>query len=151
FFLLGCLLLSAITGFLALLFGPILDRNFEVMVFHYGIIAIVGAEFLARAGYFNHGLDDAFVLSIPLFFCIFISITTDSSTLTFVTMMVLGLLCCIRYVHTLSVLVGIIGLVGLVFDLIVNQALLDKLFLPFVGFLLACGLYFVSKTLDKKE
>lgn len=151
FFLLGCLLLSAVAGFLALFFGILLNSDFENIVYVYAIIGILGAEFLARQGYFNHGLDDAFVLSIPFFFCIAISITTDSSTLTFVTMMVLGFVCCIRYVHTLSVLVGVIGLVGLVFDLIVNHALLDKLFLPFIGFLLACGLYFIRRKLEKNE
>ncbi|MCG2610432.1 hypothetical protein LZZ90_02785 [Flavobacterium sp. SM15] len=150
FFLLGCLLLSAISGFLALFFGSILDRNFEVLVFVYGIIGVIGAEFLARNGYFGHGLDDAFVLSIPLYFCIGTGITTESMSMVFAVMTLLGFVCCLRYVHTLSVLVGGVGFVGFVFDLIVNHALMDKLFLPFVGFFMGGGLYFISKNLKKK-
>ncbi|MEW5676467.1 hypothetical protein ABGT15_09160 [Flavobacterium enshiense] len=151
FFLLGCLLLSAVAGFLALFFGTLLDGDFEVLLFVYGVIGIIGAEFLARIGYYQHGLDDAFILSIPFFFGMAIGSTTDSTSLVFLTMLLLGTACCLRYVHTLSVLVGAIGLVGLVFDLIVNHALIDKLFLPFVGFFLACGLYFISLKFDKKK
>lgn len=151
FFLLGCLLLSAISGFLALFFGPLLDRNFEVLVFVYGLIGLIGAEFLASKGYFNHGLDDAFILSIPLYFCIGLGITTESMSLVFAMMALLGFVCCLRYVHTLSVLVGCVGLVGFVFDLIVNHAVIDKLFLPFVGLFMGCGLYFISNNFDKKE
>ncbi|HSD15426.1 MAG TPA: hypothetical protein VLB74_12315 [Flavobacterium sp.] len=148
FFLLGCLLLSAITGFLALVFGSSIGSNFEYLIFVYGIIGVIGAEFLAKAGYFNHGLDDAFVLSIPLFFCIAVGVTFESMSLVFALMMFLGFTCTIRYVHTLSVLVGGVGMVGFVFDLIVNHDLMDKLFLPFVGFLLACGIYGVSKKMQ---
>lgn len=151
FFLLGCLLLSAVAGFLALFFGTLLNSDFEVLLFVYGGIAIVGAEFLAKAGYFSHGLDDAFILSIPFFFGMAVGSTTDATTLVFLTLLLLGTACCLRYVHTLSALVGAVGLVGLVFDLIVNHALVDKVFLPFVGFFLACGLYIISLKLKKNE
>lgn len=149
FFLLGCLLLSAVAGFLALFFGTLFSSDFENIVFVYGFIGVIGAEFLARLGYYNHGLDDAFILSIPFFFCLALGANTGSITLVFLVMMLLGLACCVRYVHTLSVLVAVMGMVGFVFDLIVNQALLDKLFLPFVGFFMAFTLYFVSCKLDK--
>jgi len=62
-------------------------------------------------------------------------------------MLVVGILACIRYVHTLSALISCIGLVGLLFNLITEQHLMATLFLPFVGFLLAIGIYFVYRKL----
>ncbi|MGX7667925.1 hypothetical protein [Flavobacterium pedocola] len=148
FFLLGCLLISAIIGFLALFAFPILDNDVENILFVYGIIGVVGAEFVARAGYFNHGLDDAFILSIPLFFCSGFGVTMETLTVVFLMMIVLGFACCVRYAHTLSALIGCIGLVAFVFDMIANQKLIDALFLPFVGLVMALGLYFAAKKLE---
>lgn len=130
-----------------LLFAPLMDNNYKAMVYFYALIGLVGAEWLAAKNYHKHGLDDAFVLSMQGAFYGAVGLSLEDSLPVFIMMVVIGLVCCIRYVHTLSALISCIGLVGLLFDLITEQQLMDTLFLPFVGFLLAVGIYVVYRKL----
>lgn len=147
FFLLGCFLFSSVMGSIMLLFAPLMDNNYKAMVYFYALIGLVGAEWLAAKNYHKHGLDDAFVLSMQGAFYGAVGLSLEDSLPVFIMMVVIGLVCCIRYVHTLSALISCIGLVGLLFDLITEQQLMDTIFLPFVGFLLAVGIYVVYRKL----
>lgn len=147
FFLLGCFLFSSMMGSIMLLFAPLMDNNYKAMVYFYALIGLVGTEILCAKNYHKHGLDDAFVLSMQGAFYGAVGLSLEDSLLVFIMMMVVGLVCCIRYVHTLSALISCIGLVGLLFDLITEQHLMDTMFLPFVGFLLAIGIYLVYSKL----
>lgn len=147
FFLLGCFLFSSVMGSVIMLFMPILDNNYKAMVYFYALIGLVGAELLAAKKYHKHGLDDAFILSMQATFYAAIGFSYEASLPIFIAMLVVGILACIRYVHTLSALISCIGLVGLLFNLITEQHLMATLFLPFVGFLLAIGIYFVYRKL----
>lgn len=147
FFLLGCFLFSSVMGSVIMLFMPLLENNYKVMIYFYALIGLVGAELLAAKKYHKHGLDDAFILSMQATFYAAIGFSFEASLPVFIAMLVVGILACIRYVHTLSALISCIGLVGLLFDLIVGEHLMDTMFLPFVGFLLAIGIYFVYRKL----
>lgn len=147
FFLLGCFLFSSVMGSFMLLFVPLMDNNYKVIVYFYALIGLVGAEFLAAKNYHKHGLDDAFILLMQGAFYGAIGFSFEASLPVFIAILVVGILACIRYVHTLSALISCIGLVGLLFNLITEQHLMATLFLPFVGFLLAIGLYFVYRKL----
>lgn len=147
FFLLGCFLFSSVMGSIMLLFAPLMDNNYKVMVYFYALIGLVGTEWLAAKNYHKHGLDDAFVLSMQGAFYGAVGLSLEDSLPVFIIMVVIGLVCCIRYVHTLSALISCIGLVGLLFDLITELQLMDTMFLPFVGFLLAIGIYLVYNKL----
>lgn len=147
FFLLGCFLFSSVLGSVMMLFMPLLDNNYKVMFYFYALIGLVGAEFLAAKKYHKHGLDDAFILSMQGAFYAAIGFSFEASLPVFIAMLVVGILACIRYVHTLSALISCIGLVGLLFNLITEKHLMATLFLPFVGFLLAIGIYFVFRKL----
>lgn len=142
FFLLGCILFSSIAGSLALVFGVLLESNFEIFPYFYAIIAVVGSELLAKSSYYRHGLDDAFVLIAQASFCTAIGISTESITLVFALLFLVGLFSCIRYVNTISALISCVGITGLLFTLITEHHIIDELFLPFVGLLLASGIYF---------
>lgn len=147
FFLLGCFLFSSVMGSFMLLFAPLMDNNYRAMVYFYALIGLVGSEILAAKNYHKHGLDDAFILSMQGAFYGAVGLSFENSLPVFMMMVALGLVCCIRYVHTLSALISGIGLVGLLFDLITEHHLMDTMFLPFVGFLLALGIYVVYKRL----
>lgn len=147
FFLLGCFLFSSVMGSVMMLFMPLLDNNYKVMVYFYALIGLVGTEVLAAKNYHKHGLDDAFILSMQGAFYGAVGLSFEDTLPVFMMMVVLGLVCCIRYVHTLSALISCIGLVVLLFDLIVEEHLMDTMFLPFVEFLLAIGIYFLYRKL----
>lgn len=143
FFLLGLFLFSSITGFLVLFFANLFSSNYEVLIYFYAIIGVVGSEFFARKLFFKHGLDDAFVLSWQVMFCAAIGISFESSTLVFAVLFVIALLSCIRYVNTLSALLSGIGLVGFFFTLITELKVLSSMYLPFIGLTLAISIYAV--------
>jgi len=147
FFLLGCFLFSSVMGSFMLLFAPLMENNYKVMVYLYALIGLVGTELLAAKNYHKHGLDDAFVLSMQGSFYGAVGLSMEDSLPVFIMMIVVGLVCCIRYVHTLSALISCVGVVGLLFDLITEHHLMDTMFLPFVGFLLAIGIYFIYSKL----
>lgn len=148
FFLLGCFLFSSVLGSFMLLFMPLMENNYKVMVYFYALIGLVGTELLAAQYYHKHGLDDAFILTMQGAFYSAIGVSFEAILPVFAVMIVIGLICCIRYVHTLSALISCIGLVGLLFCLITDEHLMDTMFLPFVGFFLAIVIYAVYKKLN---
>lgn len=148
FFLLGCFLFSSVMGSAALLFMGLIEDNFEVMIFIYALMGLIGTEVLAAKNYHKHGLDDALILAMQLAFFGAISESFGAVLPVYMAMIVVGMLCCIRYVNTLSALIICIGITGLFFDLITTHNILDKLFLPFIGFFLAIGLYATYKKLN---
>ena len=143
FFILGLFLFSSITGFLMLFLSNLISSNYEVLIYIYAFIALVGSEVFARKLYFKHGLDDAFVLSLQGVFCAAIGVSFESSTLVFAVLFVIALLSCIRYVNTISALLSCIGMVGFFFTLITELKVISNMYLPFVGLALAISIYAV--------
>jgi MFS family permease len=150
FFLLGLFLISSIQGFLALITIG-LTNDFKLQLVLGLIISIIGAEFLSRKDYFRHGLDDAFIISIPFSAAISIGIITENIFIGFLMLALFGIVCAIRYVHSISALIGIIGIIGLFVDLVIEHKLINTAFLPFI--ILACGLffYFLNSFFGRKE
>jgi hypothetical protein len=148
FFLLGLFLFSSIAGFLALVFGQLLDTHFSIMVYLYAIISFIGCEVLAKSGYYRHGLDDAFIISAQAALCGAIGISFESSFFVFAVMFVIGLMSCIRYVNTISALISCVGLVGFFFTLITELKVISSMYLPFIGLILAVTIYYVFYKLN---
>ncbi|MGG7036249.1 MAG: hypothetical protein ACI7YS_13790 [Flavobacterium sp.] len=151
FFLLGCLLMSSILGLISLAFMDIFQRNEYLMFYMGGIIAIAGCEILSKNDYYKHGLNDAFVLSIILFWSVAIGMSSNSVTLAFAMLILAGSFACIRYVHSISALITCIGFVALSVDLVIEHKLCNKAYLPFIGLFLGLIFYFVNQLLTKNE
>jgi hypothetical protein len=143
FFLLGLFLFSSIAGFLAMFLVNLISSNYQVLIYLYAIIGLVGSEVFARKSFYGHGLDDAFVLSWQVVFCAAIGASFESSTLVFAVLFVIALLSCIRYVNTISALLCCIGLVGFFITLITELKVLSRMYLPFIGLTLALLIYAV--------
>lgn len=141
FFLLGFFLFSSVMGSMMMLFAPLMENNYKAMVYFYALIGLVGTEVLAAKNYYKHGLDDAFILSMQATFYAAVGFSFEATLPVFIVMIVVGILACIRYVHTLSAVISCVGIVGLLFDLVTEYHLLDNMFLPFLGFLLAVAMY----------
>ena len=62
FFLLGSLLYSSICGMISLFGLSSENVYFQICCYIFAAVGFVGAEFLAKQEYHNHGLDDAFIL-----------------------------------------------------------------------------------------
>lgn len=152
FFVLGCLLISSIMGMLALFTISLADNHFGFMMLIYTLIGIAGSEFLAREQLqFGYGLDDAFILAFQGFFCATIGITFDSPMAAFIALVFIGLAACIRYVHTISALLSLVGLTGAICYAVLELKVISSAFLPFILLLLAVLLYSVYLKFSKSE
>ena len=151
FSLLGCLLFSSILGSFSFFMMPLFEHNYKLAPYIYFVFGIVGIEFLARQNYFQHGLDDAFILSLQLCLCIGIGLTFENTLASFITMTFIGFFCSVRYVHTISALVICIGILLTVFYAITEYKIIDAIYLPFFGFFLAVSLFIISKKIIQKS
>lgn len=149
FFLLGCILYSSILGTISLVSIAILDSDYSLMLFIYAVIGFVGCEFLAKQNYFGFGLDDAFILGAQSCLFVGVGLAAEEPLSVFIAMAVVGLVCCLRYINTLSALISCIGVVGFFSDLIIEFEIIDKAFLPFAMLFLAGIIYFLYMKLNK--
>lgn len=152
FFILGCLLLSSLTGVISLVALSLAESHFWFMLFVYTGLGIVGSEFLAKQqNQFGYGLDDAFILGFQGFFCAMVGMALESPMAAFVALAFIGFAACVRYVHTLSILVSLIGITGALCYAVLELKVVDSAFLPFILLLLALILYFVYTKVSKSN
>lgn len=142
FFLLGCFLYSSIVGVFSMFFMQALDSNYEWILFLYAIIGFVGCEFFSRMKFYNYGLDNAFVLGAQIGLISAFGVMTESFLVAFAVMSIIGIICCLRYINAFSSLMSCFGITGLICTLIIENKIIPMLYLPFVLFILAIGLYF---------
>lgn len=151
FFLLGNLLFSSVVSAIAVILMQIITHDYQIIFFLYAIVAYVGIEVLVKMKFFRHGLDDAFILTSQVSFFIGMGILTESIFPVFLSMFVLGIYFAIRFIHTISALIAYSGLVCLLFNSIVEHNFLAKVYLPFIGLLLAILVYFLIRNLAKNK
>lgn len=151
FFILGVLLLSSIIGFIALISidSYLLNHN-NIIGFVFSVISIVLLEIICNLNYFRHGLDDAFLIGTQLSFYITLFTITDSYIILSISMIIIGLFFCIRYVSTLSFLVFLLGIVLLVITLLIDYTTISSA-LPFVLLLIAVGFYSIHQKIKDNE
>jgi hypothetical protein len=151
FFLLGCFLISSVLGFISVLSMSILNENYSFQMYLGMILCIIGSELLSRKEYYKHGLNDAFILSIPLFASIAIGLSTESVPFALVVLALSSLGCVIRYLHTTSALVSCIGFLSVLSYLVTQEHLINKAYLPFLGLFLGLLLFLITVILSKNE
>lgn len=151
FFLLGIFLFSSVVSAIAVILMQIITEDYQIIFFLYAIVAYIGVEVLVRMKFFRHGLDDAFILTSQVSFFIGIGILTESVFPVFLAMFVLGIYFAVRFIHTISALIAYSGLVGFLFNGIVEHDFLPKVFLPFIGLFLAVSVYFLVINLANKQ
>lgn len=150
FYVLGCLLFSSLSGVISLVTISLAESHLWIMLFIHTILGIVGSEFLARENHqYGFGLDDAFILSFQGFFCATIGMAFESPMAAFIALAFIGFVACVRYVHTLSILVSLIGITGAICYAVIELKVVSSAFLPFILLLLALILYFVYLKVSK--
>lgn len=151
FFLLGSFLYSSICSAISLLGLSAIDRTWEIFPFVFGIIGIAGSEFLAKKDYYNHGLDDAFILGTILNFGAAVSITTDFHSLLPVSIVVtiISLIMFLRYIHLVSALLFYLALTITLGYAIFEYLEAGQAILPFFMMFYGAGTYFSCKKLNK--
>ena len=144
FFILGCLLFSSLTGVIALVTMSLIQSHFWIIMLIYTILGIAASEFLAKEQHqFGFGLDDAFILGFQGCFCATIGIAFDSPLVAFMALAFIGFAACIRYVHTLSILLSLIGITGTICYAVIELKIVSSSFLPFILLFLALIFYFI--------
>jgi hypothetical protein len=124
-----------------LIFSPAIINNYELLLFFYALIGLVGLEFLVHKNYYKHGLDDAFIVCTQISLYVGIGVNLESALMAYLAMFILGALFCIRYVNALSMLVSCIGLMAFVFFGITEHSMISNALLPFIAFSIAVLLY----------
>ncbi len=150
FFILGSMLYSSVIGVFSLFTLAMAGSYFGFLTFIYTLIGIVGSEVLSRQHHqYGYGLDDAFILGFQGFFCATLGISFDSPMAAFLGLAFIGFIACVRYVHTLSILLSLIGLTGAICYAVLELKVVDSAFLPFILFFLAIILYSIYTKLSK--
>ncbi|GGF21886.1 hypothetical protein [Flavobacterium limi] len=151
FFLLGSFLYSSICSAVSLLAISGLDYYWEIFPFIFGIIGIIGSEFLAKKDYYNHGLDDAFILGTILTFGFAVTFITKLENVLPVSILVaiisLGMF--VRYIHMLSVLVFYLAMTLSLGYSIFEYLEAGQAILPFFMMFFGAGTYFLCRKLTK--
>lgn len=141
FLLLGIFLYSSVAGVVSLFGLAIMEHQFEIFTFVYAIIGLAGIEFLSRQNYYGYGLDDAFTIGFCTMAAMAFGVNTESPAVAFLVLGIFGIFCAIRYVHTVSMLLGLVGTTGFFCCLVFDLEIIAALYLPFIGFGLAVGMY----------
>lgn len=142
FFLLGSFLFSSILGVFSLFINVLLQSHVGILLFIYTIIGVVVSEFLAREQHqYGYGLDDAFILGFQGFFCATIGFSLESPLAAFIALGCVGFASCIRYIHSLSALLSLIGITGSICYMVLEMKLINSSFLPFILLFFAIILY----------
>ena len=145
-FILACLLYSSTVALITFIASPDND-NFTGLFFIYAIVGFVGLELvIRRMKYYAHGTDDAFLFGAQIALLCFVgSLLTDHDTWwpLFFSAILIGGLCCIRYVDQFSALLACFGVTALTINLLLEAGTTGKLVLPFVLLILAAGMFFL--------
>ena len=152
FFILGSLLFSSLTGVIALVTMSLIQSHFWIIMLIYTVLGIAGSEFLAKEQHqFGYGLDDAFILGFQGCFCATIGIAFDSPLAAFLALAFVGFAACIRYIHTLSILLTLIGITGAICYAVIELKIVVSSFLPFILLFLALIFYFIYYKINKDD
>lgn len=152
FFILGTLLYSSLIGVIALFSVTAFDSHLSVIMFIYAALGIFGSEFLARQQFlFGYGLDDAFILGFQGFLCAALGVAFESPMMAFITLGFIGFAACVRYVHTLSILVSLIGITGAICYALLELKLVHSSLLPFLLLIVAIILYLIYTKAAKEK
>lgn len=152
FYILGCFLFSSMIGVFALFTINFSSSHFGGMAFIYTLLGIVASEFLAKQqNQFGYGLDDAFILGFQGFFCATLGLTFESPMAAFLALGFIGFVACVRYVHTLSILLSLIGITGAICYAVLELKVVNSAFLPFILLILAVLLYTVYAKVSKDK
>ncbi|OXA70973.1 hypothetical protein B0A67_13720 [Flavobacterium aquidurense] len=149
FFLLGAFLYLSICGVIALigLTGSNSESTFfSICCYLFAIIGFAGAEFLGHQKYYEHGLDDAFILGALLNTGFAIAITTEGYELNIAVFVAMAsFLMYRRYLHLLSLLVFCIAASAVVFYGMFEFGSIGEMLIPFAAMLLSALFYFFTK------
>ncbi|MDR7370445.1 hypothetical protein [Flavobacterium aquidurense] len=146
FFLLGSFLYGSICGAISLIGLAGDNVYFNICCYIFAGVGFAGAESLAKQKYYQHGLDDAFILGAILNVGFAIGITTEGYELIIaIFMAIAAFVMYIRYLHLPSLLVFCIASSAVLFYGLFEFGETGKAILPFVTMLFAAGFYFFTK------
>jgi len=146
FFLLGAFLYLSICGVISLFGLSGESLFFDICCYIFAIAGFVGAEFLAHQNYYEHGLDDAFILGAILNVGFAIAITTEGYELIIaIFVAVASFVLYRRYLHLLSLVIFCLAASAVLFYGLFEFGSIGKAILPFVAMLVSAGFYFFAK------
>lgn len=151
FFLLGSFLYASLCGAVSLFGLSGIDSYWKVLPFVFAAIGFVGSELLAKQGYHNHGLDDAFILGTLLNTGFAIGVLSEGENVLSITIAVtvVSFILYLRYLHLLSALVFYLALTVTLGYAIFEFLEFGQAILPFFMLLYGAGTYYFCRKLLK--
>ncbi|MBL0308579.1 MAG: hypothetical protein IPP77_02490 [Bacteroidetes bacterium] len=154
-FILGCFLFSSCCGTLSLFFMEAGRLGWSLNLLLFTAFGFIITELLiGNRKYFGNGADDAFLLCSQLSLGGFIFYQGMDQEIIFpalLTFAIVGVVCCIRYVDSLSALLACLSITGFVAERLIVVGDSGKLLLPFVLMVLAAGMYYMHIFLKRKN
>ncbi|MDX6189582.1 hypothetical protein SGQ83_09495 [Flavobacterium sp. Fl-318] len=151
FFLLGSFLYASLCGAVSLFGLSGIDSYWKVLPFVFAAIGFVGSELLAKQGYHNHGLDDAFILGTLLNTGLAIGVLSEGENVLsiMIAVTVVSFILYLRYLHLLSALVFYLALTVTLGYAIFEFLEFGQAILPFFMLLYGAGTYYFCRKLLK--
>ncbi|WP_166925271.1 hypothetical protein [Flavobacterium poyangense] len=151
FFLLGSFLYLSLCGAVSLFGLSGADSNWRFFPFVFAVIGIVGSEVLAKQGYHNHGLDDAFILGTILNVGLAVGVWSEGNNVLSITIAItiVSFIQYLRYVHILSVWGFYLALTATLGYAIFDFLEFGQAILPFFMMLYSAATYYFSRKLIK--
>ncbi|MFH6944827.1 hypothetical protein [Flavobacterium sp. FlaQc-50] len=151
FFLLGSFLYASLCGAVSLFGLSGIDSYWKVLPFVFAAIGFVGSELLAKQGYHNHGLDDAFILGTLLNTGFAIGVLSEGENVLsiMIAVTVVSFILYLRYLHLLSALVFYFALTVTLGYAIFEFLEFGQAILPFFMLLYGVGTYYFCRKLLK--
>lgn len=150
FLLLGIFCYSSCSGVFALIFLSAGDQ-YELMIVLLALLGGIAAEMLARNHFYAHGLDDAAIFGFLFSLGLACAAIFENTLAVLVVVAVASAFCAIRYLQTISVIVCVVCLVGFIGVATFEYHLIPEFYLTIVLFILAIGLFFLHRKLEKRE
>lgn len=151
FFVLGSMLYSSICGAISIVGMNAENAYFQICCYIFAVVGFAGSEFLAKQNFYNHGLNDAFILGAILNVGFAIGITTEGyeSVIAFF-MAAAAIFMFIRYLHLLSMLVFCLAITTYLFFQMFEFGDIGRAVLPFTAMIFAAVFYLLTTKLISK-
>lgn len=150
FLVLGWFCYSSGSGVSTVIFMDALDV-YWISFYIMAAIGIVAAELFTRNKFYAHGLDDAAILGFQGFLAAAVGASTEAVVPTLAVAIIVGILCTLRYLNTISAIIAVGATIGLICYMVVELHLIPELYLTFLLFVFAIGLYIFYRIFSKKK
>ena len=140
-------------GLVALLFLSSIDDLYQGLALFFSILTYCALEYMIqRKRHFRSGVDDALLwVSAIMFFWSMSDILNAGSLTNCILVFIISFYCSLRFADRIMSTVALLSFLGILFFVFTDHLRISKAIIPFVLMAACAAVYFLIKTLEKKE